>query len=559
MDPSFRRKHFAKRPPRSEDTTDEKTGKEEEEEDSLPPLLTPLTTDLTASSVPSVPSVPDATRKKHKQRKPKSKVLPPPEVSSSSKAAEVLKTSLRQRLHARLKMKATARAGGTSQDVQNILQTFNDGDEEKADMMREIQKDVHGMRQKDAKKYLNKVLGTMGQDDANTFVNMVKDKVPSQHSSSIVNYVKRNRQIQDSDEHKKLQVNPDSVYVPSRLLSADEKQVRQAQQQQQTSESSPQKRKKAFGRVNIQVPKLAEMRDHPGVVSTAPAPAVPTKVNGTKARKPGGSGPRAATPSAACPEVVELKAAVAAVATTATPIAAPVPGVPMPRRTTDRLRDIEKLFPARANQTREEQEAARLTLSQRLKNVSQFDPDKMAGLMKQYLFEAASVVEILTVRHVEILTVPAAMEVPDSARVLSDAELPAELQALLPPHEQRVVCDATNQWIYKRVCSTHAPVTDTLYKIRNAYPECHQFLARFELVKRWLAALVGQKIPWQWFCEVMNDLGVLRQKPDSAAATDVRGGTSWSEHFRVLCHEYRNETRMLTVPIVPFVKITLSC
>lgn len=540
---AFRRKHFHKRPVRREDEEDQKDQvaplppppvAEPPEEETTPPILQPL---------PSPPTAPvsSAAPAKKKKKKKKTQIVPPP-VSAKAQEAEsiaaaVLKKNLKQRLHARLKMKATARAGGTSQDVQNILEKFNDNDEEKADMMREIQKDVQGMRQKDAKKYLKKVLGTMGKEDTETFVDMVKDKVPSNHSSNIVNYVKRHRTIQESDDKKKPQVNPETVYVPTRLMSEEAKAERLAQV------PAP-KKKKTFGRVNIQVPKLAELRDHPGVSTepaavTTPAPVKPDKT--TKKKKKGFA--------PTVPRVVDVA--------TPAPALEPVPGVPRPRRTGDRAQEIEQLFPDVSRHTREEQEAARLTYMQRIKNVSTFDPTKMGAHMRQFMFEASSVVEILEVRQVDFLVVPEAMEVPDSHQVITEADLPESLRERLPAGEQRVTCDSTNLWIYKRTTLTPGSSELVLLKARNAYPECAQFLTRLEKVRTWIASLQGQKIPWQWFCGVLNDLGILRQKPDQPLP--VPQPTTWSECFRVLCHEYRSETKKMSVPIVPFVKITLSC
>jgi phage terminase small subunit len=100
--------------------------------------------------------------KKHKPKKKPSE--------EESKSSELLRAELRKRLHTKCRMMKTARKGGTSQEVQSIMQKFNDGDEEKEEMMREIQEDVKGMKSKDAKKYLRQVMSGMNNDQTDTLV-----------------------------------------------------------------------------------------------------------------------------------------------------------------------------------------------------------------------------------------------------------------------------------------------------------------------------------------------------------------------------------------------------
>lgn len=540
---SFRRKHFHKRRDPSTEDADEPqpTASPPEPEDEAPPQL------VAAAPV----AVPKTKKQRYKQKKAAAAALSQQAEKSKSVAAALLKKNLRQRLHTRLKMKSTARAGGTSQDVQNILEKFNDGDDQKADMMREIQNDVRGMRHKDAKKYLQKVMGTMSPDDTSTFVDMVKDKVPANQSSSIVNYVKRHRKIHETDDKKKLQVNPDTVYVPTRLMSEEAKAAAQAAAA--ATESGPKKKKKAFGRINIQVPKLAELRDHPGMPEAPSAP--PPSVRSVPSKGPVGTNKNKKKKKGFTPTLPRVVEAADAPAVTAPP---PVPGVPRPRATGDRAKDIEKLFPDLSRHSREEQEAARLSYFQRLKNVTAFDPAKLGEGMRQFMFEASDVVEILVVRDVEFLAVPEAMEVPETIQLISEEALPVKLRTALPPGERRVVLDETKQWIYKRASLSPEATELVLVKAQNAYPECEQFLQRFGKVKAWLDGIRGQKVPWQWLCEVLNDLGILRQKPEQVRAQDTSDKT-WPEYFRLLCHEYRSETKKLSVPIVPFVKLTLGC
>ncbi len=475
-----------------------------------------------SSSSQSVPPVVPSKKKKRSKRKPKvaEQTRKESEAKSiaTSVASEALKKGLKKRLRAKMKMMTVARSGGTSQDVQNVLKQFNDGDDEKAELMKEIQDDVKGMRQKDAKKYLKQVLGSMNREQTDSFVDMVKDKVPSSQSSNIVNYVKRHKKVQEKDDQKKPKVNPETVYTPARFLSDEAKAQAKAQR------PPTEKKKKTFGRVNIQVPKLSELRDHPTIEAPLPV-AKPTKKKAAPVSKP---------------QIVDLQ--------TEPKVAKdPIDGVPRPKRQLSdrrRLQDIEALFPQTKSSSTEEQEAARLTFFKRIRNVQQFDPTKMEGDMRQFMFEASDMVEVLWIREVEFLKVSDAMEVPGTQEVIALAQIPSDLRLKLEQH--KVASRPDHAWIYKYA-------DHDLVRIRNAYPECAEFLKSFDKVRAWIVSLKDKKVPWKWFCELMNDLGVLRQKNERT--TDKQ----WAEHFRVLCHEYKSATNNLTVPIVPFVKLVVSC
>ena len=101
-------------------------------------------------------------------------------ISAPSPANEALKTSLRKKLQTKRKMMSVSRRGGSSQEVQKVMNRFNDADEEKLELMKEINEDVKNMSTKDAKKYLKKVISTMDTQQTSNFVDMVKDKMPNQ-------------------------------------------------------------------------------------------------------------------------------------------------------------------------------------------------------------------------------------------------------------------------------------------------------------------------------------------------------------------------------------------
>lgn len=349
-------------------------------------------------------------------------------------AADTLKASLRKRLRARINMKSAIRSGGGSHEAQSILEKFNDDDDEKASMLKDIQKDVKGMRQKDAKKYLKRVTQTMSNDDTNKFCSMMKDKLPGQQSHDLVNYVKRTKTTQKVQEDKKPHINPETVYVPSRLLSQEQKVERLKQ---------PQKKKKGFSRVNIHVPKLAELRNHPGL-----------------------------------------------------------------------------------EEVKESTKEANLTYVQRLKMIQAFDASKMKERMQEFMLEASDVVEVLKIEHVEFLSVPDVMEVPES-------------KELVPTDEK----SQQKGYIYKR-----DETTGKTYRLKNAHQECVDFVKKLSKIRQWLSSLQKQKIPWRWLCDVLNDLGIVRQQESQGP----------NEYFRVMCHEYKKDAHNVSVPMVPFVKIRVS-
>jgi hypothetical protein len=424
-------------------------------------------------------------------------------------AVSALNEGLRQRLRTCIRMKNKARSGGTTQEVQEIMNRFNDNDEQKADLMREIQNDVQGMRQKDAKKYLNRVLDTMNKGDKEKFVDTMKDKLPSNQSSQLVDYVKRRNNITPSITKEKLVVNPDTVYVPTRLMSEDAKMERLKNQLPQ------QKKKKSFSRVTINVPKLAELRDRASGAETSGAPVIPKPRYREPRREP-----KKVTPPPTNPTH------------------------PTPRRR-DRMKEIETLFPNTTVHSKEEQEAARLPLSQRLKCVEHFSVEKVEESMRQFMLEAAGVVEMLRVKEVRFLDIPKMMEVPETTKVVELENVPDRVSKLLL--DQDVVNDEKSGYVFRKS-------NTQVLRIQNAYSECFTYSQKCKPIAEWIQSLKGRRIPWKWFCELVGDVGLLRQRRNETTDRE------WDEYFRLLCHEYKAEnSSKMSVPIIPFVALTLMC
>lgn len=414
-------------------------------------------------------------------------------------ASAVLKDSLRKRLHTRIKMKTAIRSGGGSQEVQTILDKFNDGDEEKADMMKDIQKDVKGMRHKDAKKYLKKVMNTMNKDEVSSFTNMVKDKIPGHQSNEIINYVKRTKTANSvptpdmekrETENKKPQVNPETVYVPTRLLTDEQKAEKLEKEKRVTTEkretekletgTTQPKRFKSFGRVNIQVPKLADLKNHPGLPektvtrpSNVKTSSVKTSTMKTSNDKPG-----------------------------------------------NRRAEIDALFPTEPTT---DDETKQQSLAQRTRSLTFFAPN-----VNKFLLETAEKVDMVTIQSIEFLNVPPQLEIPGSAELVQDMD-PTSIKP------------SDDQWIYKVL-----PETKHVTRIKNAYQDCIVYVKKFDNVKIWLTSLVNQRVPLQFVLTELNNLGILKQVDRETQPQTM--------YFRILCLEYRNSDK-LSVPMVPFVKI----
>ena len=190
-----------------------------------------------------------------------------------SRASQILTSEIRRRLHTRRKMMRTARLGGTPQQVQNVMNKFNnEGDDEKNQLLNEIKDDVKGMKGKAAKKYLKQVVSGMNTQQTDAFVDMVKDKMPSNQGGDIVNYVKRHRKVQEKKEANKPKLNPKTVYKPKALMTEEEKKLKTEQRQLERKEGEThpkkKKKKKGFSKIHIKIPKLTEIRHHPSVSSS---------------------------------------------------------------------------------------------------------------------------------------------------------------------------------------------------------------------------------------------------------------------------------------------------
>lgn len=447
-------------------------------------------------------------KKKHKTQilnDKREKKSPQPESQSEEPTAAqlALRKHLKSKLRTRCKMLQTSRQGGSSQEMQQIMKNFNDGDEEKAELMREIQNDVRGMPQRKAKQYLRQVLNTMDTEHADNFVDIVKDKMSGHQSGQIVNYVKRHKKLKKQHDTNKPHVNPETVYTPVRLMTPEQKaEVKRLRKQSQSIDAislKKKKKKKMFGKVNIHVPKITEMRNHAtgsdlGSNTVTPAPALQKRK-----KKKGFNGTRKSTPD---------------------------------------LEDINRLFSPHTTQTKE-MEA--LSYSARNNQIQNFNGDHTITEMKQFLLESANAVELVKVKELTWKFTKGTLPVPD----IEEKIIPVKNNWSPPKSKQ------DSEWVYSQNSE------GKWVKQRNAHLDYLHFLKRLEAVRSWLKTLTNTMVPWQWICQKLHTLGIIRKKIEQPQSSKDR---IWTEKFHLLCMEYQDDrTGRTSVPLVPFVNITVSC
>jgi hypothetical protein len=165
--------------------------------------------------------------------------------------------------------------------------------------------------------------------------------------------------------------------------------------------------------------------------------------------------------------------------------------------------------------------------------------------MRQFMLEAAGVVEMLRVKEVRFLDIPKMMEVPETTKVVELENVPDRVSKLLL--DQDVVNDEKSGYVFRKS-------NTQVLRIQNAYSECFTYSQKCKPIAEWIQSLKGRRIPWKWFCELVGDVGLLRQRRNETTDRE------WDEYFRLLCHEYKAEnSSKMSVPIIPFVALTLMC
>lgn len=432
-------------------------------------------------------------------KKKKTVVTPAP-----SPANEALKTSLRKKLQTKRKMMSVSRRGGSSQEVQKVMNRFNDADEEKLELMKEINEDVKNMSTKDAKKYLKKVISTMDTQQTSNFVDMVKDKMPNQ-SKEIVDYVQRNKNLQKKVEDTKPKVNPATVYTPTRLMSEEQKVAARVERQKQTDK----KKKKTFKPIQINVPKITELRSQ---VPEVEEEEVDPKIKRRQKKNP------------------------------FTKVSADVD-------------KINNLFsdPLHAEKKTQANEVKNMSFASRMQHLSKFHTKTYNDSMRQFLFEASTEVDVVTFAQVVPLHFGDILPVPDSEEFVSFDEIPLKYQKLMRITSDDYVGDASHPYMYRQMVNTlSVGIRDVQYiRAQNAYQTCVDYVKKFTPVIQWLQTLNGSQVPIKWLSDTLNNLGIVEYKMEKSDPKTLV--------FRLLCTEYRHKNRdKFTVPVVPFVKIVIK-
>lgn len=488
--------------------------------------------------------------------------------NKDKKAYSALKQNLKNRLRTKIKMHSVSRGGGSSQDVQNVLNKFNDGDDEKLELMKDIQEGVKGMKQKDAKKYLKNVISGMNTEQTDHFVDMVNDKLPTQ-SRDIVNYVKKQKKVKndekkDNNQSTPTQPNPDTVYVPTRLRSKIPVQVQtqvQGQTQQLLSEEDKQKaqaqaqpstkplKKKAFKKIQIAIPKITELKGQEigsdkispksvknlvvrgsrpisvSSVSSAPG-SVPSSTQQThKKHQPVSHEETIQNINQIFPELTPVSSK--------PQVPTQVPGQPIPQPTQQQL-----------------------SYAARLKHITHFNIRHMEKQRLRYILEAsdADAVHVVTVSQVDKLPLIDFLPVPNTEETVMDSEIPGKHQTVLL--KQDLSFDKNEMYGYRKIQEkfNSFPFERIKYvRIKNAHLECIQYLKTLNVVFLWLQGIKGKKVLLSWFYGQLANLGILQQK---VKTNSIAKQDTYQEYFHVICQEYLDiGTQKTNSPLVPFCKI----
>jgi hypothetical protein len=293
----------------------------------------------------------------------------------------------------------------------------------------------------------------------------------------------------------------------------------------ETETKQPQKKKKGFGRIQIQVPNLKQMQ----ALENAPTEPVPQA--GLQPM------PQAET-SELCPRPTE----------TVKKRSERKRSERKPSERNRSLVEVDKLFNV---PEQKQSDIVPLTLKQRLKNLKTFDPVLTETLRKQFTLECGEDVELLRLYQVEVLDFHGPLVIPDTSVRLTPSEYFQAQQNQQKSHQEHP--GKPQRWHFE--ARPHADSDETVYfKAKNAYPDCVDFLRRLQPVKQWLVTLRGQRVPWQWCRNMLGDLGIIRQKEQ----TTPEGFCE--EYYRVMCLEYhpQHPEGQMSIPMVPFLKLVLK-
>ena len=380
----------------------------------------------------------------------KKKPITTPTTTTASPAEVALKTALHKRLKTKMKMYSVSRQGGSSQDVRQVLNKFNDGDDEKMELMKEVQEDVKGMSAKSAKKYLKKVIGAMDHKQTESFVDMVKDKLPSNQSKDIVNYVQRNKHLQAKEDANKPQVNPETIYVPRRMLTVEQKEeIKNKRRVDKEQAPVVKKKKRSFRPIAINVPKINELRNH---------------------------------------EIVETK-------------------LEKRQKTNPFQRADEKEKSGKTKNQPTDEKTQQLTYFNRIRHLKEFNSKTMNDDMKQYMLESTEDIELVKVLDVTPLQHSHLLPVPESNTPVFD--IPQKYQEFLSVFPDRMAGDMDHPWIYQKKQTDDG--SNQYVRSQNAFKSCVDFVAKFQPVMEWIKRLRGSSLPIKWLTDKFRDLGRLEQ------------------------------------------------
>lgn len=164
---------------------------------------------------------------------------------------------LLKKLRDKRQAQASGRRCGMRQEVAQVLNRFPGQD---LDDIREEMKDMKGLRKKQAKKCLQRVMSSVDESTRDEFTKTVSEKLP-EHSPAIRDLVA------SAQQHKRKTAKPPAPSSPSPTVPVPAQETIPEGQKKKTGH-------KGFAKVQVQIPKISELQREEAESS---APALPEK------------------------------------------------------------------------------------------------------------------------------------------------------------------------------------------------------------------------------------------------------------------------------------------
>lgn len=412
---------------------------------------------------------------------------------------QVLNQALRDKLRQRIRIKQKGRAGGSRPELQRVIDQFNNDTDGKAELMQEIAEDLQGGKgkkpsKKQTAKQLRSITKMMNKEQNQQFVKMAKRSLPSQYHENLNTFTSRENKASSSGSSSKR--------TDSSPLSVNPETVYRPTSTLTTDE-----------KLQVQAKQRAE--------------AAPQK---TKKKKKKFSPINVYVPKN-LREITqtnnnENKSSSARTSTATKPVT----------RTRD---DINSIFAE--EEVHNVGRIKQLSCKQRSQNIRQFQPSKALIVMQSYLLEADHQVFTMRLLDTRNLPIREALILPPSVQTCHPDDLTAENRALA----DRVF----PKWGYVVGQDTgYRKVNDEMYQQgRSVYVPCLHYSVKLCKVQRWVHSLKGRQLPWKWFIRYLASFGVMEKRREGRCL-----------HLQLMCEEFDSAAGKVTVPMIPFMKLTFD-